>query len=121
MNNTARRPMTAHNTLHGLLYQATSAEYIALCVQTYQLARHALVGRLRSKTFRNPAVIFDLDETLLDNSAYAAWQIQAGANFDEKTTWTEWCHTGQSGAVPGGVEFAHFAKEECVTPIFITS
>ena len=113
--------MTAHNNLHGLLFQATSAEYIALCVQMYQLARHALVHRLESGTFRNPAVIFDLDETLLDNSAYAAWQIQAGTNFDEKTSWTQWCHTGQAGAVPGGVEFVRFALEADVTPIFITS
>jgi 5'-nucleotidase (lipoprotein e(P4) family) len=113
--------MTAHNNLHGLLYQATSAEYIALCVQMYQLARHALIDRLRSGTFRHPAVIFDLDETLLDNSAYAAWQIQAGTNFNEATSWKEWCDTGQSGAVPGGIEFVKFAEEAGATPIFITT
>jgi predicted secreted acid phosphatase len=113
--------MTAHNTLHGLLYQATSAEYIALCVQMYQLARHALVERLRSGTFRQPAVIFDLDETLLDNSAYAAWQIGFGYNFDEQTSWKAWCNTSQSGAVPGGFEFVRFAKEAGATPIFITT
>jgi predicted secreted acid phosphatase len=113
--------MTAHNTLHGLLYQATSAEYIALCVQMYQLARHALIDRLRSRTFRHPAVIFDLDETVLDNSAYAAWQIQAGTNFDETTSWKAWCNAGQSGAVPGAVEFVRFVEESGVTPIFITT
>lgn len=112
--------MTAHNTLHGLLYQ-TSAEYIALCVQMYQLARHALVDRLNSGTFRNPAVIFDLDETLFDNSAYAAWQIGSGYNFDEKTSWTEWCNASESGAVPGGFEFVRFVREKGVTPIFITT
>lgn len=119
--NSPLRPMTAHNTLHGLLYQATSAEYIALCVQMYQLARHALMDRLRSGTFRRPAVIFDLDETLLDNSAFAAWQIKAGTNFNEATSWKEWCDTGQSGAVPGGVEFVKFAEEAGATPIFITT
>jgi predicted secreted acid phosphatase len=121
MDNSPLRPMTAHNNLHGLLYQATSAEYIALCVQMYQLARHALIDRLRSGTFRHPAVIFDLDETLLDNSAYAAWQIQAGTNFNEATSWMEWCDTGQSGAVPGGIEFVKFAEEAGATPIFITT
>jgi predicted secreted acid phosphatase len=112
--------MTAHNTLHGLLYQ-TSAEYIALCTQMYQLARHALVDRLRSGTFRNPAVIFDLDETLLDNSAYAAWQIGAGYNFDEQSSWKEWCNSSESGAVPGGLEFVRFVREAGATPIFITT
>ena len=115
------RPTTAHNTLHALLFQATSAEYIALCVQMYQLARHALVERLRSGTFRNPAVIFDLDETVLDNSAYAAWQIQSGSNFDENTSWKAWCNAAESGAVPGAVEFVHFVEEARVTPIFITT
>jgi 5'-nucleotidase (lipoprotein e(P4) family) len=119
--NSPIRPMTAHNTLHGLVYQATSAEYIALCVQMYQLARHALVDRLRSGTFRRPAVIFDLDETLLDNSAYAAWQIGSGYNFDEQTSWKAWCNTSQSGAVPGGFEFVRFAVEAGATPIFITT
>ncbi|HEV3344113.1 MAG TPA: HAD family acid phosphatase [Pirellulales bacterium] len=119
--NSPLRPMTAHNTLHGLLYQATSAEYIALCVQMYQLARHALLERLRSGTFRYPAVIFDLDETVLDNSAYAAWQIQAGTNFDESTSWKEWCDAGESGAVPGAVEFVRFVEEAGATPIFITT
>lgn len=114
------RKMTAHNALHGLLYQ-TSAEYVALCVQMYQLARHALVERLRSGTFRRPAVIFDLDETLLDNSAYTSWQISAGHNFDEMTSWKAWCNESQSGAVPGGIEFVRFAREAGVTPIFITT
>jgi predicted secreted acid phosphatase len=116
-----RRPMTAHNSLHGLLYQATSAEYIALCVQIYQLARHALIDRLNTGTFRHPAVIFDLDETVFDNSAYAAWQIQAGTNFDEATSWKAWCDAAQSEAVPGAVEFIRFVEEAGVTPIFITS
>jgi predicted secreted acid phosphatase len=119
--NSQLRSMTAHNTLHGLLYQATSAEYIALCVQTYQLARHALVERLRSSTFRRPAVIIDLDETLLDNSAYAAWQIGSGHNFDEQTSWKAWCNASKSGAVPGGLGFVRFAEEAGVTPLFITT
>lgn|GEM_PF-2452598 len=119
--NSPLRPMTAHNTLHGLLFQATSAEYIALCAQMYQLARHALLERLRSATFRQPAVIFDLDETLFDNSPYAAWQIGSGYNFDEQTSWKAWCNASQSGAVPGGFEFVRFVQEAGVTPIFITT
>lgn len=115
------RPMTAHNNLHALLFQATSAEYVALCVQAYQLARHAVLERLAEKDVRNPAVILDLDETIFDNSPYQAWQIQAGTNFDEKTSWRAWCDAGQAGAVPGAVEFVRFVAGLGVTPIFITS
>jgi len=113
--------MTAHNDLHALLFQATGAEYAVLCMQTYQLARHALLNRLAAKTFRQPAVIFDLDETVLDNSAYQAWLIKEGRNFDEKTTWRAWCQAGESEAVPGAVEFVRFVEAAGVKPIFITS
>jgi predicted secreted acid phosphatase len=118
---TPPRAMTAHNNLHALLFQATSAEYIALCWQAYQLARHALRERLEQHSFRSPAVIFDLDETLLDNSAYQAWQIQVGANFDETSSWRAWCNCAQSEAVPGGVEYVHYVRESQVTPFFVTS
>lgn len=119
--NSPPRPMTAHNYLHALLFQATSAEYIALCTQCYLLARHSVVERLSQKTFRNPAVVLDLDETIFDNSAYQAWQIKAGTNFNEKTSWRDWCNAGQAGAVPGAIEFVRFIVGMQVTPIFITS
>ena len=113
--------MTAHNNLHSLLFQTTSAEYIALCVQTYQLARHIILERLAEGTYRKPAIVFDLDETILDNSPYQKWQIVSGSNFDEKTSWREWCEASEAGAVPGAVEFVRFASERNITPIFITS
>jgi predicted secreted acid phosphatase len=87
----------------------------------YQLARHVLLERLRSGTFRRPAVICDLDETVFDNSAYAAWQIQTGTNFDESTSWKAWCDAAEAGAVPGAVEFIRFAVEAGATPIFVTT
>src|SRR4051794_11267998 len=113
------RPMAAHNNLHALLFQATSAEYVVLCRQMYHLARHVLVDRLNDQSFRNPAVVFDLDETVLDNSPYQAWQIAAGTNFDESTSWKAWCDLGTAGAVPGAVEFVRFVQSKQVTPIFI--
>lgn len=116
--------MTAHNNLHSLLFQTTSAEYIALCVQTYQLARHAVRERLAEGTYRKPAIIFDLDETVLDNSPFQRWLIQSGENFNEGGNWREWSKAGQAGAVPGAIEFIRFItglKDSPIVPIFITS
>ncbi len=110
--------MTAHNNLHALLFQATSAEYIALCWQAYQLARHALRERLEQLLIQISRSHFDLDETLLDNSAYQAWQIQAGANFDEASSWRAWCNAAQSEAVPGGVEYVQYVRDSKVAPFF---
>jgi predicted secreted acid phosphatase len=115
------RPMAAHNNLHALLYQATSAEYVVLCLQAYQLARQALLTRLGTGTFRSPAVILDLDETVLDNSAYQAWLIRAGMNFHEDSSWRRWCDLGVARAVPGAVEFVRFAVNNGVKTLFITS
>ena len=112
--------MSAHNTLHGLLFQATSAEYIALCLQAYQLARHALLTRLGTGTFRHPAVIFDLDETVLDNSAFQAWQLAAGTNYDD-STWNEWCNAAEAEAVPGALEFIRYVRDRGARPFFVTS
>jgi acid phosphatase len=63
----------------------------------------------------------DLDETVLDNSAYQAYLIASGSNYHEDASWTPWCHAGQAEAVPGAVEFVKFAREAGVTVLFITS
>ncbi len=39
------REITAHNNLHAVLFQ-TSVEYVLVCLQIYQLARHVLKQRL---------------------------------------------------------------------------
>jgi predicted secreted acid phosphatase len=115
------RVMSAHNNLHGVLFNATSAEYYALTIQCYQLARHALQERLAQGTFLNPAVVMDLDETVLDNSPYQAWLIASGHNFHEPSSWDPWCAAGEADAVPGAVEFVRFARAQEVEVLFITS
>src|SRR4051812_21553251 len=47
-----------------------SAEYRACCLQTYKLAQEKLIARLRGLPADGPrpAVVMDLDETVLDNS-----------------------------------------------------
>jgi len=115
------RAMASHNNLHALLHQTASAEYLVLCLQAYQLARQALLARLETGTFRSPAVILDLDETVLDNAPYQAWLIRAGMNFHEDSSWRAWCDLGVSRAVPGAVEFVRFAVDNGVKPVFITS
>jgi 5'-nucleotidase (lipoprotein e(P4) family) len=112
--------MSAHNNLHALLYYATSAEQIALTTQLYQLARYALLERLGQRRFRNPAVILDLDETVLNNTAYQAWLIQSGSNYED-STWNAWCDAAEADAISGAAEFIAFATANGVTPIFITS
>ena len=51
----------------------------------------------------------DLDETMLDNSLYAGWQVQNNKPFDGKD-WTRWVEARQSGVVPGAVEFNNYVN-----------
>jgi predicted secreted acid phosphatase len=113
--------MSAHNNLHGVLFNATSAEYYALTIQCFQLARRALQERLAEGTFLNPAVVMDLDETVLDNSPYQAWLISTGHNFHESASWDPWCKAGEADAIPGAVEFIRFALAQEAEVLFITS
>src|SRR5919198_131082 len=52
-----------------------------------------------------PAVVLDLDETLLDNSGYQAWMLMNDKTFDPKT-WTAFVNAQVSTPIPGALEFA---------------
>ncbi|EGV06248.1 HAD phosphatase, family IIIB domain protein [Haemophilus pittmaniae HK 85] len=59
----------------GLNWIQQSGEYQALAYQAFNSAKtafdHAKVSKGKKK-----AVVVDLDETMLDNSAYAGWQVK---------------------------------------------
>ena len=61
------------------------------------------------KKGKKKAVVVDLDETMLDNSPYAGWQVQNNKPFDGKD-WTRWVEARQSGVVPGAVEFNNYVN-----------
>lgn len=119
------------------LWVRTSAEYRALCYQTYNAASEQLKnwanlmerrpdGRLYLKTSQKPvAIILDLDETVIDNSPYQAYTARRGKSFSEGlwAAWTEFQALNErtSMAVPGAVEFLAQAKEMGITPIYITN
>lgn len=110
----------AHNNLDALTFQTTSAEYYALCVQTYRLAKLVLDTRLRTRPYAAPAVVMDLDETVLDNAAYQVYLARTGRNFHDDS-WDAWCLRSLAGAVPGAVDFIEFARARNVAVFFITS
>ena len=55
-----------------------SGEYQALSWQAFNTARMAF-DNAPSLTGKPKAVIVDLDETMIDNSAYSAWQAKRPA------------------------------------------
>src|SRR4030088_2700231 len=88
------QPKTYEN-LNALLWTRHSAEYKAIAWQTFQTARLRL---LEARADRNwtaapeqeapfgdlpPAIILDLDETLLDNSSYRVKLYVEGTGFTD--------------------------------------
>jgi hypothetical protein len=67
-----------------------------------------------------PAVIVDLDETAIDNSAYEAGLVVNNTRFDPKT-WDDWTKAEQAKAVPGAVEFANYSAAKGVKVFYVSN
>jgi acid phosphatase len=62
-----------------------------------------------------PAIIVDVDETVLDNSPYQVRLIREDGSFDD-ATWNAWVDEARATAVAGAPEFAQAAAKRGVPP-----
>ncbi len=121
---------TGHMILNATVWIQASAEYRAASLQTYANARRALDQALADRTWAGateddaadqpPAVILDVDETVLDNTPFQARVIRLGKSFD-KEMFTQWVNEAAAPAVPGAAEFLAYAHSRGVTPFYITN
>ena len=110
-----------------VLWTQSSAEYRALAYQSFTLARLRLDQDLSRHSTRSqqssklrPAVIVDLDETVLDNSRYDAELVLRGVS-NSAQRWREWCERAEAGAVPGAVDFLRYAAQRGARVFYITN
>lgn len=126
----AAAPAQVDGTL-SLLWTQTSVEFAAVTRAAYAQAAAALpalvadpsaIAAVEQKNAEGlpPAVVLDLDETVLDNSAYQVWLVKTGQTYTPDT-WAAWCDAGQATLVPGAREFLLAAVAQGVTPIYITN
>jgi 5'-nucleotidase (lipoprotein e(P4) family) len=121
-----------HDLLNAVLWMQSSVEYKANAITAFALARIRLDEALADKAwtaapaeqkgdFANlpPAVILDVDETLLDNSGYQAWLTRSDKTFEQKT-WTAFVKSETATAIPGAVEFAKYADSKGVKVFYVT-
>ncbi|MEJ2545210.1 MAG: 5'-nucleotidase, lipoprotein e(P4) family [Calditrichaceae bacterium] len=118
--------------LHAVLWMQKSAEYKANCWQSYKLAELQMQSALKDKQWTAaleqtgnylnllPAVILDVDETVLDNSPYEAELIQTNDHYSS-STWNTWCNKAIAEAVPGALEFCQSAEKQGVTIFYVTN
>jgi 5'-nucleotidase (lipoprotein e(P4) family) len=107
--------------LMSVLYQQEAAEYRALCIQAYNLARIKLKDELKKKHSGLPiAIVTDLDETALDNSDYYGKLYKDNTIFD-LGSWAKWCKIEKADSVPGSVFFFRFADKQKVQIFYISN
>ncbi len=110
----------AEQSLDAVIYHNASAETHRLFEQGYELARFRLDQNLAVPHDLPPAVIVDVDETVLDNSPYQVMCAARGLAFDQ-ATWTAWCEQARAKALPGAVDFLQYARDRGCTVYYITN
>jgi len=120
-----------NDLLNAEVYMQTAIEYKANCLTVYALAKTRLDEALADKSWTAwnqtgdykdlpPAVVLDLDETAIDNSAYEAGLVINNANFSPKT-WDDWTKAEQAKAIPGAVEFSKYADSKGVKVFYVSN
>ncbi|MEB3766426.1 5'-nucleotidase, lipoprotein e(P4) family [Acinetobacter sp. MD2] len=103
-----------------LKYQQ-SAEIEALQYQAYQLATYRLEAILKQHPHaKNLAIVTDLDETVLDNSALFARDVKNCQDFTQWHSWAEWERTGHPKLITGSLDFFNFASRHGVTIYYVS-
>jgi 5'-nucleotidase (lipoprotein e(P4) family) len=89
-------------------------------MQAYNIARLRLDQSL-THTFNKPrAIVTDIDETILDNSAYEAHQTLQGKDY-ESATWYQWTDRSAADTVPWAPSFLKYAASKGVEIYYITN
>ena len=124
----------ADDNLNAVLWVQRSAEYRAAAAQTYRAATGHLDAALKQADWDalvpeergnpagglKPAVILDIDETVLDYSPYQARLVRDGAEYSDPT-WDAWVEERKAKALPGVVEFARAANARGITLVYISN
>ena len=124
------------DNLNAVLWIQRSEEYKANSLSIFRAAADHLDDAIAEKhwdalvpeereligdaTALPPAVIMDIDETVLDNSPYQARLVQNGLAYDE-VTWAQWVAEKKAKPVPGVLEFARAAEAKGITIIYLSN
>lgn len=124
----------ADDNLNAVAWTQTALEHDLIYQETFRSAQSQLLTALKDKKwdalpsddrttpYKNlkPAVILDIDETVLDNSPYQARLIRKGGEFNE-ADWAAWCKEERARALPGAVAFTQFAAKHGVAVFYISN
>lgn len=122
----------ANDQLDAVLWTQTSIEHELIYRQVFASATRQLDTALADPTWdalplppRNlaglpPAVVVDIDETVLDNVPLNARDIRTNQVYSYDR-WNTWVDQAKAQALPGAVEFLQAADQKGITVYYITN
>ena len=124
----------ADDNLNAVAWTQTAVEHDLILRETYKVAREKLAAALADPSWDAlphderdappkdlpPAVILDIDETVLDNSPYQARLVRDGGMYNE-VTWAQWCREARAKALPGAVDFTVYAHAHGVAVFYLSN
>lgn len=113
----AKTNLGDQNTMAVAWYQ-TSAEVKTLYLQGYNVARNNLATKLATPSEKPKAIILDIDETVLDNSPYQAYNALNNRSYPH--SWDQWVKAAKAKAVPGAKDFLNYANEQGVQIYYVS-
>lgn len=131
---TPARATAANDNLNAVVWTQTALEHDLIYLQTYRAAQAQLLAALNDPQWDAlarvdrvapardlpPAVILDIDETVLDNSPYQARLVRSGGSYND-ADWAAWCKEEAARALPGAVAFTQFAAQHGVAVIYLSN
>jgi len=113
--------MTAYEM--AVRFQQRSAEIHALQIQAYNVAKQRLKHFLQqNEGSKQPAIVIDLDETVLNNIPLVAMGLTQGFDFTEwGEKWEEWVNAAEAELIPGSKEFLDYANYNNVTIFYVSN
>ena len=118
--------------LNATLWQRTSAEYVGITSQAWQLAEYnlnkaladpqwsAAIEQSAAYSTLPPAIMLDLDETVLDNTAYETLIIKKLGHYTH-ASFADWCRNSNAPAVIGAKAFLDHAAEQEVAIFYYSA
>ena len=130
----ASSQLAGNDLLYATAWMQTSIEHDLVYAEIYRIAEQKLVLALadpswdalskgeRDNAGQNlpPAVIVDIDETVLDNSPFEARMVRDNATFNA-TAWNAWVRQASARPLPGALEYTKFAATHGVTVFYISN
>jgi 5'-nucleotidase (lipoprotein e(P4) family) len=127
-----------HERLNGVLWMQTSAEYQAIAAVTFRQATARILELKKQLDARKPvasaaleqpganakrlppAVVVDVDETLLDNSPMSGELIELRVGWDDRV-WTDWVEMRRAEFIRGAEDFVAAVRAAGVEVFFVTN